>query len=358
MAHGEIVELGKLTFSLVIVLLFFTWTAVALRIWVRLGITKSPGWDDATMIMALCLFTCYCAFILVITRSSAAHNQFTSMEALQSLVYVQLSEVFYVLTTTFLKISLGLFFLRILTKPWQMRLFEAILVISAAYGLFYFFATVFVCGDPTKLGANLLGNSAKHCAPTWFVLGTGYIYGIVNVLADWAFTLIPIIILIDSTMDRREKISVGIVIAFAAVGSIASIMRMVYLKGLLFHGSISTASVKATIWATAEPGVGIVAACAAIMRPLFRKIYADVRDKLSEYGTTKSSQQESTVQYGLTSVAATRNTTRLSTNSNRPVEPNDPWDDRVSTEQARIGVGRAVVITAGKDVRTIPLQKK
>ena len=55
-----------------------------------------------------------------------------------------------------------------------------------------------------------------------------------NVLADWIFTLIPIVILLDSKMDRREKISIGIVMAFAAVGSISSIMRMVYLKGLLF----------------------------------------------------------------------------------------------------------------------------
>jgi hypothetical protein len=74
------------------------------------------------------------------------------------------------------------------------------------------------------------------------VLSTGYIYGITNVVADWIFTLIPIVILMDSTMDRRSKISVGIVMAFAAVGSISGIMRMVYLKGLLFEGSVSSKS--------------------------------------------------------------------------------------------------------------------
>ncbi|OAG03829.1 uncharacterized protein CC84DRAFT_1059881, partial [Paraphaeosphaeria sporulosa] len=275
----EFYELGVLIFAVVIMLLFLAWTTVALRMWVRLGITKSPGWDDATMLIALCLFTCYCAFILTITLRSRAHRQFTEMELLQSLVYVQLSKVFYILTTTFLKISLGLFFLRLLTKPWQTRLFHVILAISGVFGIFYFFVTLFVCGSPTKLADSFIGARAKHCAPVWFVLTTGYIYGIINVVADWIFTLIPIVILMDSTMDRRSKISVGIVMSFAAVGSISSIMRMVYLKGLLFENSVSTTSIKATIWATAEPGTGIIAASAAILRPLFRKIYTDVRDK-------------------------------------------------------------------------------
>jgi hypothetical protein len=151
--------------------------------------------------------------------------------------YIQLGEVFYILTTTFLKISLGLFFLRILTKPWQCRIFYAILGISAGYGLYYFFETIFHCGNPTTMGDALLGT--KNCAPAWLALSGGYVYGIVNVLADWTFTLIPIAILIDSDMDRRSKISVGIVMGFAAIGSISSIMRMVHLKGLFFRGSIS-----------------------------------------------------------------------------------------------------------------------
>jgi hypothetical protein len=156
--------------------------------------------------------------------------------------YVQLSKIFYILTTTFLKISLGLFFLRLLTKPWQTRLFQIVLAISGVFGILYFSVTLFVCGSPTKLADSLIGARASHCAPVWVVLSTGYIYGIINVVADWIFTLIPIVILVDSTMDRRSKISVGIVMAFAAVGSISGIMRMVYLKGLLFEGSVSSKS--------------------------------------------------------------------------------------------------------------------
>lgn len=54
MGHpAELVALGKSVFFLTIILLLLSWAAVALRLWVRLAITKSPGWDDATMVFAL-----------------------------------------------------------------------------------------------------------------------------------------------------------------------------------------------------------------------------------------------------------------------------------------------------------------
>jgi hypothetical protein len=63
---------GQATIIAIITLLVFGWSTVALRLWVRLRITKSPGWDDAIMVLTLFLFTSYCAFISVII--SRAHE--------------------------------------------------------------------------------------------------------------------------------------------------------------------------------------------------------------------------------------------------------------------------------------------
>jgi hypothetical protein len=145
--------------------------------------------------------------------------------------YVQLSEVFYILTTTMLKVSLGLFFLRILTKRWQKLLFHILLGVSATYGFIYVLTAIFACGNPAKIADTLLGS--KHCLPSAFILGSGYLYGTLNVIADWTFVLVPISVLIDSELDTRSKVSVSIVMALGAVGSISSIMRMVYLRGLI-----------------------------------------------------------------------------------------------------------------------------
>lgn len=169
-----------------------------------------------------------------------ANIYYKSLVMANEIKYVQLSEVFYILTTTVLKISLGLFFLRVLTKRWQRLLFHIILAVSAGYGLFYVLTTIFACGDPAKIADVLVGS--KKCLPTTFILSTGYLYGAINVIADWTFVLIPICVLLESDLDRRSKISVSIVMGLGAIGSISSIMRMVYLKGLLLssHGMSST----------------------------------------------------------------------------------------------------------------------
>ena len=105
---------------------------------------------------------------------------------------------------------------------------------SALYGLCYVFIVLFQCGDPAKLADSFLGS--PKCLPGPFLLTTGYLYGTINVIADWTFVLIPISVLVDSDLDRKSKISVSIVMALGAVGSVSSIMRMVYLHGLALRG--------------------------------------------------------------------------------------------------------------------------
>jgi hypothetical protein len=164
---------------------------------------------------------------------SQRNKLFDADDVRMTLVFVQLSEVFYILTTTFLKISLGLFFLRVLTKRWQKLIFHSILAVSAFYGLFYVFVVIFQCGDPARIAESFV--DSPRCLPAGFRLSAGYIYGAINIIADWTFVLIPITVLLDSELDRKSKISVSLVMALGAVGSIASVMRMVYLSGLQFH---------------------------------------------------------------------------------------------------------------------------
>ncbi|CAE7030700.1 hypothetical protein CFE70_004259 [Pyrenophora teres f. teres 0-1] len=297
--RGELVLLGRVIFSLIITLLILSYTAVGLRLWVRYRITRSPGWDDAAMVATLVLFSAYCAFILAIAcrTRNAAHKPYNEDNVRLSLIFVQLSEVFYILTTTLLKISLGLFFLRVLTKKWQKLIFHIALTISTTYGFLYVFVALFQCGDPTRLADNLLHPSSPNCLPSAFLMCTGYVYGIINVIADWTFVLLPVSVLMDSDLDRRSKISVSIVMCLGAVGSVSSVLRMVYLSGLQLQsvGLASVTSRKVTIWATAEPGTGIVAASVAILRPLVRKMAADVREKAKLHSRKGSHQSDDTI---------------------------------------------------------------
>ena len=55
----ELFTLGRVIWILLITLLTLSYVTVALRLWVRFRITKSPGWDDAAMVVTLVSIFCH-----------------------------------------------------------------------------------------------------------------------------------------------------------------------------------------------------------------------------------------------------------------------------------------------------------
>lgn len=160
-------------------------------------------------------------------------------------------------------------------KPWQRATFYVILAICISYSTLYVFIAIFQCGLPTELLEYVV--SGQGCLPTDVLLGFGYTYSAISIIADWVFVVIPIFMLAETSIDRRSKVSVGVIIALGAVGSISSVIRLVYLKGILFGKDFFFEASNVTIWSTAEPGTGIVAASLATLRPLVRKAVQIVR---------------------------------------------------------------------------------
>ena len=113
----------------------------------------------------------------------------------------------------FLKISLGIFFLRIVIRPWHAIFVYAIMTVSTAFGIAYFFFALFQCGNPTKILENKL---AGHCQSASTQLGMGYTHASVQAFSDWAFASLPVIILWDAKMDRRTKASVAFILMLGA----------------------------------------------------------------------------------------------------------------------------------------------
>ncbi|KAF2491942.1 hypothetical protein BU16DRAFT_564423 [Lophium mytilinum] len=280
--------LGRVETILTIVLLILAWLTVSLRFWVRGRMTKSLGWDDGFMLLSLVLFTCYSTFILLIIYNGGFDHLPVSSKVVKTINYVLLAESFYVLATTALKIALGLFFLRILTKIWQRRTFYVILAISSVYGCLYVFVVIFQCKDPKDLFIHVITDT---CLPDAFLLTAGYLYSSINTVADWTFVLIPLVMLSTANMDRKTKFSVGIIMALGAVGSVGSILRIIYMKGIIFGPDFFANASYVAIYATVEAGAGIAAGSLATLRPLMRQAAQAVRLSIHRSSQSRSSNQ-------------------------------------------------------------------
>jgi hypothetical protein len=140
--------------------------------------------------------------------------------------------------------------------------------------------------------------------------------------------------------------------ALGAVGSVSSIFRMVYLKGLGLHAgglrgkcftqtelmvtrtnNFTAESVKATI----------IAASIAILRPLFRQIASDVRSKASHYSHSRKGSQQSDDTIALTSQESAAQAMKNKRHSMYRVSEDlvDPWSPTIV---ATADVQRMVVV--------------
>lgn len=136
----------------------------------------------------------------------------------------------YILTTIIFKVGLAIFFLRIVVVRWQRLLIYISTAIYALHGIVFIFVVTFRCRKPK----NLLINAARgKCISDGVIMPMLYISGILNSVVGVIFAILPVIVLSNSMMPLRAKISAGILLSMGCIGTIASIVRIAYLDGLM-----------------------------------------------------------------------------------------------------------------------------
>jgi hypothetical protein len=125
-------------------------------------------------------------------------------------------EVFYILTIGVFKVSIGLFFVRILTEKWQRGTIYCVLVIFSTFGVVYFFYAIFQCGIPT--GSTFWQRRvANQCLSNSSGLGLGYTHGVLTALTDLIFVALPLWVVFKARLNLRERIIISGIMLLAIV---------------------------------------------------------------------------------------------------------------------------------------------
>tara|TARA_R110002003_G_scaffold2445_1_gene24354 strand:+ start:21410 stop:21760 length:351 start_codon:yes stop_codon:yes gene_type:complete len=114
-----------------------------------------------------------------------------------------------------LKISLGIFFARIVVKPWQV----GIIYVNVGFNVFSsaasFFYCLFRCGP--NLDNYVLQQVADKCTPQTLDRFVAYQQAAVTTMTDLVFLILPVVILWNANMTRQSKLSVGFILCLAAL---------------------------------------------------------------------------------------------------------------------------------------------
>lgn len=114
----------------------------------------------------------------------------------------------------FLKLSLGLFFLRILVEPWHRQVVYVVMALSTAVNVFCSFWAIFVCGNPVHYLIRLVSGKCVAKGP-W--LAIGYLQSATNTATDIAMAILPIPMLWNIQMSLGKKFMVASILMLATV---------------------------------------------------------------------------------------------------------------------------------------------
>jgi hypothetical protein len=181
----------------------------------------------------------------------------------------------YILTTVALKISLAIFFLKIVVRTWQRRVIWVVTAIYTVYAIAFAFVAVFQCGIPTNF---LIKEAVGICIHDDVLQPLNYVHASLNAISDWTFACLPIFVLWNAQMPRSAKILAGFLLSLGAVGSIISLVRIIYIPGLKTGPTFFDNAINIGVFSLIEPALGLNATCLATLRPLFKDLASKVRN--------------------------------------------------------------------------------
>ncbi|SMR47311.1 unnamed protein product [Zymoseptoria tritici ST99CH_3D1] len=250
------------------VLVALTWVTLSLRLWVRLAVTRSSGWDDAFLTLSAIVFTGYCTSCVLIEGSGYIPRADDLENAqLSNLVNLVIANTeLYIGTLVFLKIAIGSIYWRVATTRWQQYTVVTTLICSTAFGIIMFHLTLLNCGDPTRYLENAQQNACMPASSMYAMQMSAYI---ANTLTNWILAILPIFIVVKTVMSVPARLATASILTLGSCASLVALVRVIYLRDLTERPTFFHAIEELSFWSILECGLGTSAACAAALRPLF-----------------------------------------------------------------------------------------
>jgi hypothetical protein len=132
---------------------------------------------------------------------------------LQLVVFIS---VFYPVNLMALKISIGLYFARLVVTPTDRYLNYAVITYSTLNGVFYAFFNIFLCGG--SFGLRYAQKMADgQCVSSNGRIGAALVYGVSMAITDVTFVAVALNKPRTSMMTVKQKVTIGGVLVLAIV---------------------------------------------------------------------------------------------------------------------------------------------
>ena len=178
-----------------------------------------------------------------------------------------------IFATGFGKIAIGITLLRIIgyTSTWQKAMVWAIVVLQMATCLVDFGVSVFRCGPPQNTWTISSWETAT-CIPSETQTKINIFANSCQVFADFAFSLLPVAMVLSLRMPIRRKIYLCVALGLTLVTGAAGIVKT-YHAATMDHTDLSYAIYPSLVWFSTESMLIIVCGSVPSLHTLYEKFW-------------------------------------------------------------------------------------
>ncbi|KAF2151821.1 hypothetical protein K461DRAFT_294701 [Myriangium duriaei CBS 260.36] len=268
---------------IVIVMLIFVCMSVAVRMYVRIRMLKQFGPEDWSMLAAFLLSVAQCS---VAFGALDAAERVSNGNVKSTPMFKQLTRVrngIFSLAMIALKVSLGLFFLKIFShKRLQKIVIWILCILTMLVGIAYFGVATFTCYELKEVPGLPETCPVQPVGSAIFVA-----FSVISMASDYIFTGMAVVALWQAKLRLHTKLPACFLLVLGAVGGIASTIRFSLLVEPVTVDTFTFAIFNIGKWTIIELSVGIIAANLAMTRPLLHACLVRVKG-ISDLTTSKT----------------------------------------------------------------------
>ncbi|KAK4237183.1 hypothetical protein C8A03DRAFT_34874 [Achaetomium macrosporum] len=245
---------------------------VALRIYCRVVLVKSPGVDDIVMALGF-LFTLGGGWVPLLIMSFHGLGKHDITVQLDDLIIFNqanfwLSIFALLIGLGLVKVAIGLNLLRLSTNKWYKWSLWATIAFVIAY-TFMACMTMFLHCD--TVAGNWDYANATGCYSLDLYVKFGLINTSFNIFTDVLFAVFPIPIIWTLQMKRKLRIYLVVILSLGYFAVAMGIVKAYFQFNFLKMTDLMW-SMEVQFWGFLQLNVAIIAACAASLKPLFTRI--------------------------------------------------------------------------------------
>ncbi|KAF2108458.1 hypothetical protein BDV96DRAFT_652710 [Lophiotrema nucula] len=274
--HDENHNKGPALEAVNLVSFILAFLMVTARVLYRYFKIKATAWDDYMIILATVAAAVNTAFIMkYVEYGGGRHTVYLKMKAVDVAKWSTIAQLPFIISTTLTKVSIALMILRISNSKklkWAMAPLVTVVVCVNLAGIVILAARC----KPFESNWNYAIPKPK-CWPRTVLKNQNYLQGIVSIVSDLVYTVLPIFVVWGLNITRRQKIAISGLIGLGLLATACSIARLVLYETYTNWTDSTYGLSDLQIWTALEQNLGIVAASLPTLRVFFKELGQSLR---------------------------------------------------------------------------------